>query len=177
MARFLHYSCGSDLRKRRSVLLAFCFVFGAGSGIYFNTFADDVFFLSLMRSMRNHSVSIVVSLAILLLPFVFSALAVYLSAPGLLFPVCFVKSFLFTYVSFGFYLALNGSGWLLRLFFMFADVFSVPVLYYYWLRHISGIRKFSFTEWFAISLQAVLLGSFAYFYLIPHASGLILQKG
>jgi hypothetical protein len=76
----------------------------------------------------------------LCLPFLFSAFAVYISAPGLLFLIAFVKAaasgFFFTAV----HTAFGSCGWLVRYLLFFTDVFGSVLLYHYWLRHISGIR-------------------------------------
>lgn len=140
MARFLHRFF-SELRRNANVaILAACFLVGLILGIRMSHEAE--FSFSLMRSALKSTVSIVRLLSVLLLPFLFSALAVYFSKPKLLYGIAFLKAFAFGFVSAGINAAFGSAGWLVRLLVMFSDCMSMPILWLYWLRHLPGKRVF-----------------------------------
>ena len=79
-----------------------------------------------------------VPLAVLLLPLLLSALAVYVKWPVFLFPLAFWKAFFFAYVFSGFMSVLGGAGWLICSLGLFSGIFSLPVFCWYWLQHLDG---------------------------------------
>ena len=85
-----------------------------------------------------------------LLPFLLSAFALYIDEPWILLLIAAIKSFGFGFCAAGVSLAFEHSSWLVRSFFLFSDVISLPLLYFYLLRSISGKEKLS------IHLHAVL---------------------
>ena len=94
--------------------------------------------VSWMRMVCENHVSIVGLLPVLLLPFLLSAMAVFLSQTWLLYVIGFFKAF-----SFGFCCALTqfafgDSGWLIRLLLFFSDSWSLPLLCWFCLRHLDG---------------------------------------
>ncbi|MGM9651200.1 MAG: hypothetical protein ACI3VX_04595 [Faecousia sp.] len=129
--------------------------------------------VSLMRSTPMASVSIVGMLCVTTLPFLFSATAVFLSKPVLLLPICFGKAFLFAFVSMGIFQAFGSAGWLFRWLLLFSDCASVPVLYWFWLRHISGDRPLIGWEAAWLCSLAVLTGSIHFSVISPFLAGLI----
>lgn len=100
-------------------------------------------------------------------PFLFSALLVYFSKQDFLFLICFIKASIFAFCNFGIYLVYGQRAWFVRMLFLFADLFSVPLLYWYWNCHISGDRA-GFSE--NITLLSILLGisSVDYFFVVPY---------
>lgn len=129
--------------------------------------------VSLMRSTLLVSVSIVGMLCVTTLPFLLSAFAVFLSRPVLLLPICFEKAFLFAFVSIGIIQAYGSAGWLLRWFLLFSDCTSVPMLYWFWLRHISGDRPLDGLGVALMCALGLLIGSVNYSVIPPFLAGLI----
>lgn len=93
----------------------------------------------------------------LLLPFLFSVIAVYLSKPLFLLMISFFKGFLMMFISSGVFFSYESAGWLIRVLLMFSSIFYTPVLYLYWHRHICGYRGFSFRNSIGYLLPALLL--------------------
>lgn len=136
VARFLLRFSAPDRRKYSIVVLAFIWCVGLAGGIGISFFAGDSF-VSLMRMAAGRPASIVNLLMVSMLPFLFSAVAVFLRSRYLLSAVCFIKAFLFGFVSSGAYMAFGSAGWLVWLMVMFSDIFCLIPLWWYW---ISGIR-------------------------------------
>lgn len=124
-------------RRDSAIVLAFTLLSGFILGAYVATLAEPSSF-SLMRSAADGCVSIVSLLSALLLPFLFTAFAVYIAKPWLLIPIAFFKAFFFSYLGTEIIFLFGGSGWLLRLLLMFTDSLSMPVLCWFWVRIYSG---------------------------------------
>lgn len=142
MALFLHSSYPSAFRKCCHWFLALAWVLGLGFGTVIFRYTGSVF-VSLVPLAAKSQPSIVGLLISGFLPFLFSAFAVYISAPRLLYGICIGKAFLLAYAVCGIHAAFPGSGWLIRWLLLFTDCCSAGLLYHYWQRHISGLRGFS----------------------------------
>lgn len=117
-------------------------------------------------------------LSVLLLPFLFSALAVYLSKPQFLPMIAFFKAFLLMFVSIYVYSGFGTAGWLIRFLLMFSDLISVSLLYCYWSLYVSGKRLFATRHFVVCCLPVLLLGCFDYYSVMPLLTGLLsFQKG
>lgn len=165
---------GSPLwwRKGSTFFLALSWCLGLISGIVLFLFAGTQI-LPWMRSTAYGAVSIVGLLCVTLLPFLFSAFAVFISEPWLLLPISYGKAVLFSLISLGILQSFGSAGWLVRLLLMFSDSVSVPLLYCFWHRHISGRRKLAFSEaWNAVSL-CILIGSIDYCLVSPFLAQMI----
>ena len=90
-----------------------------------------------MHGLHISSVSIVSLIIAVLFPFLFSAFAVYLGKPGLLYLVCFLKSWAFTLAAYGTVVAFGYAGWLVQFLLQFSDILLLWLLYWFCLRHIS----------------------------------------
>ena len=134
--------------RKGPFLLTVFFLLGHLLGVWVSGHASD-FLFSAMRTVVSSRVSIIGLLSALVLPFLFSAFAVYMTQPMLLFPIAFWKAFLFSYLSAGLLSAWGSAGWLVMPLVMFCSLCSMPVLYWYWQRHIGGEHfrwgTFSFT--------------------------------
>lgn len=172
MARFFHHDLPEWWRKMSTVFLAFSWLAGLVSGIFAFSAAGDTF-LPLMRSCLYGSVSIISLLCVTILPFLFSTLAVYVSEPWLLLAVSFGKAFLFSLIAVGISVSFGSAGWLMRLLLMFSDFCVLPLLYWFWLRHISGQRVFNGFEIAAVLSLFVLIGSVDYCVISPFLASLI----
>lgn len=160
------------LRRIYRPLLAFFMFLGLVFG--FLCSADSTVFLhSLMRPVVCYRVSIVGFICLLLVPFLLSAYAVFLSSP-LLFPLCFAKFFSFAYSAKMLMLAYGDAGWLARWLLLFSSVLSLPVLIWFCMRHVDGRSRENF--WRDLGLCTVLLigiGSFDYRVISPFLVRLI----
>ena len=111
---------------------------------------------SLMRACCQSRVSIVSLLFVPLLPFLFSAFAVFISCPRLVCFVGFLKAFSFGLCLRAVSAAFGSAGWLVCSLLLFTDCVTMPALFWFWLRHadgnISSLGKDSLicTTWFLL---------------------------
>jgi len=133
MVRFFRHHIFAVSRKKLAALLALSWFSGIAFGLYFSLSADPMF-VSQMRTAVDPSVSIVRLLAVLFLPLLFSAFAVYVSHLWLLIPCCFLKALSFSYIGGIFFRFSESGGWLVRYLYLFSDCFAVPALCWLWLR-------------------------------------------
>lgn len=127
-------------RKGMSLILAICWINGIAFGIFcYSSSSAEV--TSLMHRAFSCPVSIVGLLNAALIPFLLSALFIALSMPVMLFGLCFLKAFLFSFVSMGVLTCAGSGGWLLRCLFLFSDCVTLPVLFGYWFGCVSTPKK------------------------------------
>ena len=155
-----------DYRKRYIVYLAFIWIFGLIFGVNLS-FAAGPDFLSLMRGASGCSVSIVCLLSVSLLPFLFSAVAVYIRSMPFLAVLCFIKGFLFAFVSAGIFTAFKSAGWLVRILMMFSDLGCLVPLWWCWISCVSGRCRNSVYPVLQSSLLALCIISLDYVYVSP----------
>ena len=132
----------------------------------FAAVADSHSILLMRRSFLT-PVSIVSSVSCLLLPFLFSAIAVILCNPRLFLFPCAVKGFLFSYAHQCFLMHFGDSSAVLHSLFFFSDHVSVLLLFWLWIRH---IRSFGLTIWRDIIICIVCVSVAALFsqrFIIP----------
>ncbi len=171
MARFLHYDFAVNSRKVWQWLLAFAFAAGlaAGSILYLSAEFKSV---SWMRGAADSPVSIVGLLGVILLPFLFSAAAVFLNRDWLLIPIAFLKALSFVQVSLGISQAYGSAGWLMRFLLMFADSISLPVLVYFWICFGFSGKKLSGWRFLCFIAAAACIGCFDFCVISPFAANL-----
>lgn len=119
-------------------------------------------FFSLMRAGDYSRMSIVCLLAVLFLPFLFSAFAVYIHQSWLLMPICFLKAFIFAFVYVGISVSFADTGWLVRFFLMFSDIATLPLLWLFWLYLLSDKFRFRSGTVLYIILAVAAVGCFDY---------------
>ncbi len=132
--------------KFRIVVLTLFWVLGFLSGILSALAADDYLPL-LMRSAIYSTVSISGLLISTVLPFLISVLAVLASEFWLLPLIGGAKAFCFAFSACGISLVFGSSSWLLRGLFLFCDFFTLPMLYFFTLRSLSGENQRHLTLW------------------------------
>lgn len=132
-------------RKACIPLLAFCWFSGIALGALTGCSAGDSA-ISLMRAVSDFDVSIVALFFSQVLPFLISAIAVYIHAPWLLLLISFGKAFTFSFCASILTLAYGSAGWLLRLLLMFSDFCLCPVLLLFWARHIFADQKLNLSD-------------------------------
>ena len=140
MARLLCRFFPQNLRKCSTIFLAFIWITGLICGASLFRLAGNSF-SSLMRGAVSGSVSIVSLLSVSLLPFLFSAFAVYIRSDRLLATLCFIKGCLFALVSCSILSVFGSAGWLIRILLMFSDLLCIIPLWRYWIFCTSGTSK------------------------------------
>ena len=179
----LHRRFGALIRSFRSLLfyisrntvlltLYLSFLLGLLAGSYCSFFADPYIF-SLMRMATSCRVSIVGSLAALLLPFAFSAFAIYTSCVRLLYLIAFAKAFTFSFLSTGFLQILGDSGWLFQLLLMFGNLASLPLLCWLWLHTCNNGRDSNLHCALVVLPVVCAIGYFDYCCISPFLANLI----
>lgn len=172
----LTFSCEGSPAERKfyAFLLAVCWFAGLVCGfLVFLGTGDSVF--RLMRSAPLGSVSFVGLLICSLLPFLISAFAVFLSRSVLL-AFSFGKAFLFSFTAAGIARAYGDAGWLVCRMAMFSSFTLLPLLYFLWLRLLSG--RMRWTGVFLLLALAMLIVSVDYRIISPFWASLIeIQKG
>lgn len=159
-------------RRKNSLLLAFVWTLGLIGGIY-AIFAADHFPVSLMHGFSSETMSIVHLLSLTALPFLFSILAVWAIKPALIMMLCFVKAFLFSYVSLGILQYYGSSGWLIHFLLLFHECASIPILYFFWLRGLYDIGFFHNFEGVLLVSLGLLVGSIDYSIISPFLAHVI----
>ena len=121
--------------KAGAVILAWVFGFGLLAGSLASIGAQAVFSDGRQSMAQFPGGSVFVPT---LLPLLVSGFAVYAGWHILLIPTAFWKAFSFSYVASGVILAWGSAGWLVGGLGLFGSVCSLPVLWWYWLRHAGG---------------------------------------
>ena len=172
MGRFFNLKLPYFSRKSSLMLLAFSWFLGLFLGAVFSVAAGEPI-VSLMRTAVSSRVSFSGLLTAILLPFLLSALAVFISEPYLLFVIAFLKAFTFSYVGIGVMAAYGSAGWLIRLLLMFSDCCFLPLLMLYWIRLISGKRGSAIPVTVVTGFLAVAIGSFDFCVVSPFLATLV----
>lgn len=153
-------------------LLVLSWCLGLLLGALAATAASNVL-IPLMRRALHLPASLPGLLISIVLPFLLSAYAVSLSEPWLLLPISALKAFGFAFCSFGVTLTYGTAGWLVRLLFLFSDVCVIPILFFYWLRHIPDASRKSGRELAGCLLLASFVGVIDLYLISPFLAKLI----
>ena len=165
MARFLYHLFFWYNRKASYLFLAFFMISGFLSGIHL---ASQISFSnSLMRGVFASPMSIVLLLSAALIPFLFSAFAVYFSCRRMLYGIAFLKLMVFGFVAAGITAHYTNAGWLARPLTMFSSCISLPLLTAYWLHHIQDQRPFSLGYTLSTGMIITLAVYLDYRYIQP----------
>ena len=152
-------------RNSSLLLLLLIWFLGLLLGSFLTAALGESFFL-LMRTAASSRVSIVGLIASSYLPFLFSAFAVYIGKPKLLYLCCFVKALLFASCAYASLTAFQSAGWLVRCLLQFSDILLVPALCWFSIQQVSGEgslrRDFSFC-----TVLFLLAGSLDYCVVSP----------
>ena len=142
MAQHFHSGQSVPLYHRSGIFLSLVWLCGLAMGLIFHCIIGSVF-ASLMSGILSESVSIVGLVCVIILPFLLSAFAVYIDLRWLLYPICFGKTMLVSLIASSVWVQFGSAGWLAWLLTMFSDMISLPLLYRYCMRHVSGFSSFS----------------------------------
>lgn len=162
-------------RRKRILVLSFSFFLGHLLGVWISGTASELF-LSEMRRATESPVSIIGLLSPSVLPFLFSAFAVYGKRPVFLIPIAFCKAFLFSYVGYRWWITWGQAGWLVTGLVMFTALLSLPVLYWYWLRYMDG-RNFEWRVFFIVLTCLVAIGIADHQWIVPFLKGITTFEG
>ena len=164
-------------RKGIYLILAACWICGLLCGvIYYSAASADI--VSLMHRTVFCSASIVGLLNAALIPFLLSAVFMAVSKPWMVAGICFMKAFLFSFVSMGCLAAFGSGGWLFRFFLLFCDCAVLPVLCWYWFRYISApVRPWWIVTSVALAVVIVLVTVLDYRVLAPFVCLIDSTKG
>ena len=107
------------------------------------------------------------------LPVLVSGFAVYSGHPVLLIPAAFWKAFFFSCVGSAAVTAWGSAGWLVGGSMIFGSLCVLPVLWWYWLRHIGG-EGFSVRTFLPALGAAVLIGSMDFLVISPFLTNILI---
>ena len=172
MGRSFNLKLPFTLRKNGHLFLALSWSLGLLTGILFSLSAGNPL-VSLMRTAAFGRVSILGLLTAILLPFLLSALAVCLQLPWLFFPISFGKAFLAAFLGCALVSAYGTAGILVRFLLMFSECFSLPFLFWYWIRYISLRNRPSALAAPIVFLFLVLIGIFDFYFVSPFLAAVI----
>lgn len=133
----LHLSMPGSIRNRSTAVLTICWITCSVAGIITAIYMSDLL-IPLMRGAVMQPVSISGVLIAVFLPFLFAAFAVFFSERWLLIVIGGIKAFGFGFCACGISLTFGQCDWLIRGLFLFTDHFTVPMLYLFCLRYLSG---------------------------------------
>lgn len=168
--RSLHHLPAFRHSRRAAALMAFFFL-GHILGILTSGSAED-FFRSAMRTAASSPVSLGGLLTALVLPFLFSAFAVYVKQPMLLIPIAFWKAFLFSCLACGLFRVWGRAGWLITGLVISGRILAMPPLCWYWLHHIRGRRFEPGIFWLILSCL-IAIGVAEYLLIVPFLGTII----
>ena len=135
-AAFHDFKC----RRINLFLLAFFTICGCSLGVY-TSHVSDINSFHLMRMAVTCPVSIVGLTFVMLLPFLITAFAIWISKPYFILPVSFFKSFSFTLVLCYTIAVFDAAGWLMCLMLLFSNISVQFSLNWLWIRLFSGTSR------------------------------------
>ena len=158
--------------NRRVLLLAVVW----GAGLFLGSLLADSAghsFLLLTRSTVSTPVSVVGLCTVSFLPFLLAAVAVFFRRPNYLYAVCFCKALFFGCSGCCVMAVFGSAGWLVRFLYQFSDLFLVPVLCWFALRHISVVRPLRKREVVILLVLAIAVCGVDYCLVSPFLAKLI----
>ena len=120
-------------RKRMPLAVAFCWFAGLLCGVACCA-VSSAEIVTLMHRAVSCPASIVGLLNAAMIPFLLSAVFMAFAKPWIIAGICFVKAFLYSFVSIGILMSFGSGGWLLRYLLLFSDCTALPFLVWYWSR-------------------------------------------
>ena len=171
MVRFFRCLFFESSRRVSAMVLAFTLLLGYLLGSFCVGCAESSLFL-LMRTGAKAGVSIVCLLPVLILPFLCSAIAVYIGLKWLIIPIAFLKAFLFSYLCCHILMLFPDSGSLFTVLFLFTDILSLPLLCWFWFRCICS-REVGIRTVLAVILNISGIGFLNYQVISPFLASLL----
>ena len=164
---FVFFHC-----KLKRNYLAFAWIVGLLLGAVLSVSADKLL-ASTMHAAISGSMSISGLIAVVLLPLLLSAYAVYFSQPAWLLLIIFLKAFLFAYTGAAILILYPTSGWLIGCLMMFSDALILPFLWWFWLFSASAPREQVLRRTAACAIWFLLIGCVDFAVVAPFLAHLI----
>lgn len=148
----------SQRRRLHICILAFCWFSCTILGVYVS--ANDTNISSLMRIAAYSDVSIVGLSIVLLVPFFFVAVGLFIHMSVALYVISAIKAFSSAYLLYGIIVAFGNAGWLMHSLLLFSDT-GANILYLWFIfHHIDGrkhtlYRDIVFSLCLCITIEAV----------------------
>ena len=152
--------------------LPFCWGLGLLLGATYGYRADRSYVL-LMRIATSSRMTIVGLFVTLYIPLLLSASAVYLKHPQWLIPICFSKAFLFASCGCALFVVFGSAAWLVRLLLQFSDLCTIPFLYWFCMRNITGRNLNTQSDFLVCCVAAAIIGIFDFGVISPYLVKLI----
>ncbi len=162
------------LRSRKIILfvLAFFSILGSVLGV-FTAHSTSTYYFYLMRTAVTCHVSIVGLFFVMLLPFVITAFAVWISMPLLLLPVSFFSSFSFSLIVCYVVSAFGSAGWLVCSMFLFTSASTQLCLYWLSIRHLHGSSNLVTVDFLVCIVFLLAISMIDYLFVAPFLVQLI----
>lgn len=153
--------------KGSVILLSFLWMVGLVCGLYFISSSGD-WITGLFTCVAGSRQSILGLLAVVCIPLIVSAIAIYFSAPALIYIYSVIKAFSFGCSLCGIAITFRHSSWLVRLLLLFSDTGLVVLMLWLWCRMLYK-NRFSVRKdlVFCIAASAVI-GIIDYFLVSPY---------
>ena len=171
MDRSTHTETQRIFRRNPRMILAICFISGLAFGAAFSGSADSMAQLT-PAALSAHG-SLMGLLSAVLLPFLLSALVIVMGQPLLLLLIAFFKAFLAGFLGCSILRFYGSAGLLVRGLFLFSECATLPVLYYYWYRHLLPNRQSVPLTTATAVFAAVLAGTIDYCFVSPFLTAVI----
>lgn len=158
--------CSNFWRRHHVVVLAFlwCSSLCLGFGIAFQL-GDDI--LSLMYTAVSCRASIVGMAVAVFLPVLLSAIAVWFSVPGFIFPVALIRGVSFGFSLAGVMIAFRSGGWLVFLLLTFSESLTLIPQLCLWFACLLDNRAAVFNSLNVCIISAIILCAFDYLCVSP----------
>ena len=170
MVRF-HFDHLSRLGcKATTVILAWAFLFGILTGSLASEGCRELLESSRDSLAQSAGLSVFIPTV---LPVLLSGFAVYIGKPFLLIPIAFWKAFCFSCAGSGVVLAWNSAGWLVGGLALFSSFCTMPVLWWYWLRHIGG-NSFSVRTFLPALTATICIGWMDFLAISPFLTKILI---
>ena len=157
----------SVLRCRSSLVpFSLAWLTGLLFGIFFVPYAGEAY-ISLMRSAAGCAVSIVGLFAMVLVPFLLAALAVFYNLPALIYLLGFTKAFSHALCAGGIAAAFGSAGWLIRFLLLFSDCCTLPLLCWFMMRCLDSGKQYLRKDLSACLIISVAVCGFDYLIVSP----------
>lgn len=171
MDRSTHAESCRIFRRNPRMILAICFISGLTFGAAFSVSADSM--AQLIPAALSAPGSLTGLLSAALLPFLLSALVVFMGRPLFLLPIAFCKAFLAGFLGCSILQFYGSAGLLVRGLLLFSECVTLPALYYYWYRHLSPKHRSVPLTTAASVCVAVLAGTIDYCFVSPFLTAVI----
>ncbi len=161
-----------SLRKLHIAVLALLICAGSILGILAATGLEEDF-VSWMRAAPSCRLSIVNSLAVTVLPLCLSFIFVYSGHCRLLYVLCALYAFSWSYIGYLSIFVFGSGGWLVQALLMFSATLLFPVLVWFCVQYGSGERKIRMADCIAYLCIALVIAWVDYCYVSPFLAELM----